>query len=370
MYYQATDGSQPNNNLFSSCSISSIKGVLTTKSSCFKTSGSFCGNGIRESGEQCDCGTMQECSSPSTSYDLCCNTSQTCKLINGATCSGQDTCCNSTNGICSVIKNTQYVCFNQTDCASVSKCNGINSTCPTPKSNTNGILCNSNTSTCVEGVCSGTQCAAKGLQDCQCTVTEYQCNLCCIYPKTGGTCQSTFVLANNRLSPPFTGENLGTGKSCYNYQGYCSSDNPPVCKVVNNENVLKGLLNIFNPANLNNILIWLTTYWWVPVIVVVAFLVLMALLRCTYRRKDVRRAISRVSNSVRRHPGSRDETDQGRQRRGHQNVKVKRLVHFFPTADSETIASILHACGNSEDSTVKRLLTAGFPLKKIPIPSS
>ena len=113
--------------------------------------------------------------------------------------SGQDTCCNSTNGICSVIKNTQYVCFNQTDCASVSKCNGINSTCPTPKSNTNGILCNSNTSTCVEGVCSGTQCAAKGLQDCQCTVTEYQCNLCCIYPKTGGTCQSTFVLANVRM---------------------------------------------------------------------------------------------------------------------------------------------------------------------------
>ena len=52
------------------------------------------------------------------------------------------------------------------------------------------------------------------------------------------------------------------------------------------------------------------------------------------------------------------------------DVKVKRLVHFFPTADSETIASILHACGNSEDSTVKRLLTAGFPLKKIPIPSS
>ena len=113
--------------------------------------------------------------------------------------SGQDTCCNSTNGICSVIKNTQYVCFIQTDCASVSKCNGINSTCPTPKSNTNGILCNSNTSTCVEGVCSGTQCAAKGLQDCQCTVTEYQCNLCCIYPKTGGTCQSTFVLANVRM---------------------------------------------------------------------------------------------------------------------------------------------------------------------------
>ena len=36
MYYQATDGSQTNNNLFSSCSISSISGVLSTKSSCFK----------------------------------------------------------------------------------------------------------------------------------------------------------------------------------------------------------------------------------------------------------------------------------------------------------------------------------------------
>ena len=36
MYFQATDGSQANNNLFSSCSKTSINAVLTTKSSCFK----------------------------------------------------------------------------------------------------------------------------------------------------------------------------------------------------------------------------------------------------------------------------------------------------------------------------------------------
>ena len=113
--------------------------------------------------------------------------------------SGQDACCNTTNGICSVIKNTQYVCFNQTDCASISRCNGINNTCPTPASKANGALCNSNTSTCVNGLCSGTQCAAKGLQDCQCSATQYQCNLCCVYPQIGGTCQSTFVLANVRI---------------------------------------------------------------------------------------------------------------------------------------------------------------------------
>ena len=113
--------------------------------------------------------------------------------------SGQDACCNTTNDICSVIKNTQYVCFNQTDCASISRCNGINSTCPTPASKANGALCNSNTGTCVNGLCSGTQCAAKGLQDCQCSATQYQCNLCCIHPQIGGTCQSTFVLANVRI---------------------------------------------------------------------------------------------------------------------------------------------------------------------------
>ena len=117
-----------------------------------------------------------------------------------ATCSypssGEDPCCSAST--CTVIKNNQTVCFNKTDCAARSMCNGINSTCPTSTFSPDGTLCNSNTGTCVGGVCSGTQCAAKGLADCQCTDTSYQCNLCCMYPATGGTCQSTFVLQQVR----------------------------------------------------------------------------------------------------------------------------------------------------------------------------
>ena len=48
----------------------------------------ICGNGIREPGEGCDCGTPEECS------DSCCNAT-TCSLNEGALCYSHETCCSN-----------------------------------------------------------------------------------------------------------------------------------------------------------------------------------------------------------------------------------------------------------------------------------
>lgn len=69
----------------------------TNRASCLEnvptvswTNVSTCGNGIRETGEACDCG-IQDCSV----VDPCCN-GATCQLVGGAACSSLlDSCCDS-----------------------------------------------------------------------------------------------------------------------------------------------------------------------------------------------------------------------------------------------------------------------------------
>ena len=46
-----------------------------------------------------------------------------------------------------------------------------------------------------------------------------------------------------------------------------------------------------------------------------------------------------------------------------------RLKAFFPTADTETLLSVMRVT-RSESKSVKRLLELGYPLKKRPLPRS
>ncbi|WP_411023438.1 hypothetical protein, partial [Salmonella sp. s51228] len=95
---------------------------------CFKqfTGGvGFCGNGIIEGDEECDCGPEVNCMSSS---NICCNPTN-CTLYPTIQCDpGQGTCCNVT---CQFVDAT-FQCAAETECANATNCLGTSAQCPTP----------------------------------------------------------------------------------------------------------------------------------------------------------------------------------------------------------------------------------------------
>ena len=75
---------------------------------------------------------------------------------------------------------------------------------------------------------------------------------------------------------------------------------PPRCQVVDNEGTLNDLLDLFTLNTLNTIVAWLSTYWYIPVGVVVGLAILIILLQVTYRkRKPIKRRFSQARSSLR-----------------------------------------------------------------------
>ncbi|GMT01179.1 hypothetical protein PENTCL1PPCAC_23353, partial [Pristionchus entomophagus] len=93
----------------------------------------ICGNGIVETGEECDCGyDEKECEEAG---DKCCGPAHFsdglgCKLKKGAFCSpSQGGCCNED----CYLKGYGEECAEETDCALSSKCTGWSYVCPSPQ---------------------------------------------------------------------------------------------------------------------------------------------------------------------------------------------------------------------------------------------
>ncbi|CAN8103560.1 unnamed protein product [Discula destructiva] len=146
---------------FSQCSIGNICSALgrqSVQSSCLTNNkdvvtitGSQCGNGIVEAGEQCDCGGATGCAG-----NTCCDAA-TCKFTAGSVCdSSNEDCCNSS---CQ-FSGSGTVCRASTgSCDPQETCTGNSSTCPADQSATDGTGCGS-----------GLQCASG-----QCTSRNQQC---------------------------------------------------------------------------------------------------------------------------------------------------------------------------------------------------
>ncbi|XP_064381909.1 zinc metalloproteinase-disintegrin-like EoMP06 isoform X2 [Halichondria panicea] len=100
-----------------------------------------CGNGLRETGEVCDCGTPEICTDP------CCNATS-CQLIDGAECfSGS--CCDSCQ-----LRLYGTTCRESTqECDITEYCSGDSSDCPEDFRVQDGQLCNNNDSYCFSGTC-------------------------------------------------------------------------------------------------------------------------------------------------------------------------------------------------------------------------
>ncbi|XP_068426841.1 disintegrin and metalloproteinase domain-containing protein 12 isoform X3 [Clinocottus analis] len=111
--------------------------------------GPRCGNLYRETGEDCDCGLLEECE------DLCCNAS-TCRLVPGAQCSSDGICCHDCK-----LRPAGSVCRGPLgECDLPEFCTGSAPYCPPNVFLQNGERCEGDASYCYEGVCASmhTQC--------------------------------------------------------------------------------------------------------------------------------------------------------------------------------------------------------------------
>lgn len=357
MFSQATDGSQSNNNDFSPCSRQSINSVLqSSRSDCFTADGAFCGNGVVEAEEECDCGSR--CDS------LSCCTSD-CTLTPGSVCSPPELCCIDQ---CEFAE-AALVCRNTTQCGEASQCTGNSSTCPAQRQRPDQTLCNNGQNVCVEGDCVGSLCTTVGLEECQCSEEPLRCHICCTLRDQ---CVSSI---NSNLG--FPGEFIEAGRACSNFQGYCSQEHN--CITIDNEDLLDDLRNIFTLNTLNKIVAFLSVYWYVPVIVVVALAVLILLLHFTYRkRKPIQRRLSSVRRGSVRRGGGASQTDSAPShsssssnapREISQREALVRLRRFFPTAEADTMTGVLQV-SRTESKAVRRLLDLGYPLRRLPIPQA
>ncbi|XP_039994307.1 disintegrin and metalloproteinase domain-containing protein 8a isoform X2 [Xiphias gladius] len=140
--------------LFSSCSQQQLSRLLEkvnppclldTPSTDRIYGGPVCGNAFLEPGEDCDCGTVEECKNP------CCNAT-TCKLNAGAQCA-EGECCHNCQ-----IKPTGSICRLKTgDCDLAEYCTGLSGSCPNDTYTQNGQPCNRGKGYCYNGQCPSQQ---------------------------------------------------------------------------------------------------------------------------------------------------------------------------------------------------------------------
>ncbi|KAM9742928.1 disintegrin and metalloproteinase domain-containing protein 28 [Menidia menidia] len=104
-----------------------------------------CGNGFLERGEQCDCGTVEECRDP------CCNATS-CLLVGGAQCSAGE-CCQD----CKVSPPSRECRPRRDACDLPEFCDGRGPECPEDVFAANGL-------TCSGGFCRDGRCPQRGAQ--------------------------------------------------------------------------------------------------------------------------------------------------------------------------------------------------------------
>ncbi|KAM3867702.1 disintegrin and metalloproteinase domain-containing protein 28 [Diretmus argenteus] len=135
---------------FSSCSMNNYDKYLTSRSpKCLMDKPDYtslvsppvCRNGFVEEGEECDCGTLQECTNP------CCNAT-TCRLTQGSECADGE-CCED----CKILLPNRECRRIQDDCDLAEYCDGKSNTCPENVFAVNGLPCDSGRGYCYNGQC-------------------------------------------------------------------------------------------------------------------------------------------------------------------------------------------------------------------------
>lgn len=266
---------------FSACSIGNICSGFkaNVKSSCLTDNknvttitGSQCGNGIVESGEECDCGGEDSCGDNS-----CCDAS-TCKFKDGAQCdpTNEDCCTDSCK-----FASSGTVCRASTgECDPKETCSGSSGACPADSHSNDGDSCGDGLS------CASGQCTSRDLQcrnmfgNSSVSSTEAcgstGCLMTCEAPEYGyGTCVE---LNQNFLD----GTSCGGGGRCSNGDCVGSSTSKEILEwLQRNKNIV------------------------IPVGAVIGALILLAILSCIiscFRRRGGRRRAPKPSDMASRWP--------------------------------------------------------------------
>ncbi|XP_017539884.1 disintegrin and metalloproteinase domain-containing protein 8 [Pygocentrus nattereri] len=136
--------------LFSDCSLNELSVFLENANpSCLLNlprsdklyGGPVCGNAFLDPGEECDCGSVEECKNP------CCSAT-TCRLTEGSQCAEGD-CCENCQ-----IKQVGSICrASANECDLSEYCTGLSEKCPEDSFKINGVPCSSGDSYCFNGQC-------------------------------------------------------------------------------------------------------------------------------------------------------------------------------------------------------------------------
>ncbi|KAK7933105.1 hypothetical protein WMY93_004001 [Mugilogobius chulae] len=102
---------------------------------------SVCGNGFVERGEQCDCGTVEECT------NRCCNAS-TCMFSEGSQCADGECCDN-----CKILGRSHECRSTKDECDLAEYCDGVSAICPEDVFTVNGAPCDNGQGFCYNGQC-------------------------------------------------------------------------------------------------------------------------------------------------------------------------------------------------------------------------
>uniref|UniRef100_A0A914EM41 ADAM10 endopeptidase n=1 Tax=Acrobeloides nanus TaxID=290746 RepID=A0A914EM41_9BILA len=308
MFASATSGDKVNNARFSPCSVANISLVLYEvlsqtpvdpqhsympvfgkKRNCFQErTSAFCGNQIREPGEECDCGfSDRDCQQMA---DHCCTPheiggrfygSNACKRRPNARCSpSEGQCCNG--ALCGFYSaKDQRVCREESECLYSQTCDGRGPECPDSQPKPDGLPCQDATKVCQSGSCNGSICAQVGLKDCFLTEGKPSqlCHLAC---EKNGKCLSSFEMLEFGIGKfPQTGREdksgllLHPGSPCNNYKGYC--DIFRKCRSVDSNGPLARLKNLlFNKQTINTVSQWAQENWWACVLMGIGVLFFMA----------------------------------------------------------------------------------------------
>ncbi|XP_064479770.1 disintegrin and metalloproteinase domain-containing protein 10-like isoform X2 [Ornithodoros turicata] len=279
MYPSATMGDKPNNKKFSPCSIKAISAVIHpllagegSRTNCLQEPrGPFCGNSIRETGEECDCGyetsdCKDKCCYPREHHEV---NRKGCTLTPNSKCSPSNSrCC---NGDCQLYNSTQ-MCRVEDDCTWESYCDGTTDKCPPNQPKDNGTLCNKGTQICVAGECRLSVCKKYGFKECYLSGSHYSledmCLIACQENDDDAECKPA---CSFEVMKDLCGRRMEPGAPCDHLRGYCDVFHK--CRRIDSNSPLANLQRlIFGRHGLPNLLV---VYWYITLPGVMCCIALM-----------------------------------------------------------------------------------------------